>query len=107
FDSEKTLETARTLAKIIHQDTDKITHRDKVDFWLLLNPEEAKTKVTDEEIKKYKGKESELYKLQRDRVTDEEIETLTDEDLEVLAIYREFTGGYALDPQFVKNKDVS
>ncbi|MCR2820400.1 penicillin-binding protein 2 [Lederbergia panacisoli] len=107
FDSEKTLETARTLAKIIHQDTDKITHRDMVDFWLLLNPEEANAKVSKEEIKKYKGKESELYKLQRERVTDEELGTLTDEDLEVLAIYREFTGGYALDPQFVKNKDVS
>ncbi|MBW8348119.1 penicillin-binding protein 2 [Bacillus sp. IITD106] len=107
FDADKTLETARTLAKIIHQDTDKITHRDKVDFWLLLNPEKAKAKVTKEEEEKYKGKQAEIYKLQRDRVTDEELATLTDEDLEVLAIYREFTGGYALDPQFVKNKDVT
>ncbi|MFB9829614.1 peptidoglycan D,D-transpeptidase FtsI family protein [Lederbergia wuyishanensis] len=107
FDQKKTLETARTLAKIIHKDTDKITHRDKVDFWLMLHPEEAKAKVTNKEIEKYKGKESELYKLQRDRVTEEELETLTKEDLEVLAIYREFTGGYALDPQFVKNNDVT
>nr|WP_233713314.1 penicillin-binding protein 2 [Lederbergia citri] len=107
FDAEKTLETARTLAKIIHKDTDKITHRDKVDFWLLLNPEKAQAKVTEKELETYKGKQAELYKLQRDRVTDEELATLTKEDLEVLAIYREFTGGYALDPQFVKNKDVT
>nr|WP_249305778.1 penicillin-binding protein 2 [Lederbergia citrea] len=107
FDQETTLKTAETLAKIIDQDTDKITERDKIDFWLLKNPDEASAKITKEEEKKYKGKENELYKLQRDRVTKKELATLTDEDLKVLAIYREFTGGYALDRQMVKNKDVS
>ena len=110
FDQKKALDTAETLAKIIRQDTKRITKRDKVDFWLMKNPNEAKAKLTEEEYEKLKGKEnenSEISRLQRERVTDEEIESLTEEELQVLANYREFTSGYALVPQIVKNEDVS
>ncbi|CAM3952000.1 PbpA [Lederbergia lenta] len=106
---KETLETAEALAKIIKQDTDKITERDKIDFWILKNPKEAEAKITKEEKEKYEGKEneSEMYKLQRERVTEEELASLSQEDLEVLAIYREFTSGYALVPQIVKNDNVT
>ncbi len=107
FDQEKTLETAKALAKIIDQKTDKITSGEKADFWLMLNPEEAKTKITAKEEEQYKDKKGELYRLQRSRVTEAEIASLSEEDLEVLAIYREFISGYALTPQIVKNKDVT
>ncbi|WP_445661546.1 peptidoglycan D,D-transpeptidase FtsI family protein [Bacillus sp. FSL K6-3431] len=109
FDQKETLKTAKALAEIIHQDTERITERDKVDFWLMINPEKAKAKITDAELKKYEGtdKESELNKLQRERVTEEELASLTKDDLEILAIYREFTGGYALVPQIVKNEGVT
>ena len=50
--------------------------------------------------------ESDLYKLQLDRITEEETK-LSKNDLEVLAIYREFASGYALTPQIVKNKKVT
>lgn len=104
---EETLKTARALAKLIHKDTDKITERDKIDFWLMTHPDEAASKITKEELAKYKDKQSELSQLQRDRVTQKELDSLTEEDLKVLAIYREFTGGYALTPQIVKNEEVS
>lgn len=104
---KETLETAEKLAKIIDQNTDKITHRDKVDFWILKNPEKAKAKLTEKEWEKYQGKDTEAYKLQRERITDEDLASLTEEDLEVLAVYREFISGYALDPQYVKNKNVT
>ncbi len=107
FNQKKTLELAEELAELIDQDTDKITERDKIDFWILKNPKEAKKKVTKAEIEKYKGKDNELYKLQRERVTEEELQSLTKKDLEVLAIYRELTSGYALTPQLIKNEDVT
>ncbi|HEY4552252.1 MAG TPA: penicillin-binding transpeptidase domain-containing protein, partial [Bacillaceae bacterium] len=106
-DQKETLKTARALAKIIDQKTDKITERDKIDFWLLTHPEEAKKKVTEEELDKYKDEPKTIYRLQRERVTEEELNSLTEEDMEVLAIYREFTSGYSLTPQIVKNEDVS
>ncbi|MBO0995238.1 peptidoglycan D,D-transpeptidase FtsI family protein [Bacillus sp. SD088] len=105
FDQEKTLETAKKLATLIEQKTDKITERDQIDFWILLHPDEAKAKLTKEEWDEYKDEKA--AELQRERVTDEDLAMLSDDDLEVLAIYREFTKGYALDPQIVKNKDVS
>ena len=48
-----------------------------------------------------------LYQLQIDRITKEEYDSLSKQELEVLAIYREFTSGYALTPQIVKNKNVT
>lgn len=106
-DQEETLKVAERLAKMIDKDTDKITERDKIDFWILKNRDKALAKVTKKEREKLKGKDDELYKLQRERVTEQDLASLTDDDLEVLAIYRELTGGYALTQQMVKNEDVS
>lgn len=106
-DQEETLKVAERLAKMIDKDTDKITERDKIDFWILKNPDKALAKVTKDEQEKLKGKDDELYKLQRERVTEQDLASLTDEDMEVLAIYRELTSGYALTQQMVKNEDVS
>ncbi|PHD70896.1 penicillin-binding protein [Bacillus sp. AFS043905] len=103
------LETAGELAKLIEKETDKVTERDKKDFWILKNPKLAEKKITDKERKKVEEgemEESDLYKLQLDRITEEETK-LSDKDLEVLAIYREFASGYALTPQIVKNKKVT
>ncbi|WP_411738647.1 peptidoglycan D,D-transpeptidase FtsI family protein [Peribacillus sp. S4] len=103
------VETAEKLAKLIEKETDKVTERDKKDFWILKNPKLAEKKITDKERKKVEEgemEESDLYKLQLDRITDEETK-LSENDLEVLAIYREFASGYALTPQIVKNKKVT
>lgn len=104
------LDTAEKLAKLINKETDKITLRDRKDFWILKHPDEAEAKITDADRKKVTEGELEqkdLYKLQIERITEEEINSFTDAELEVLAIYREFSSGYALTPQIVKNKDVT
>ncbi|PAL16585.1 peptidoglycan D,D-transpeptidase FtsI family protein [Peribacillus simplex] len=103
------VETAGKLAKLIEKETDKVTERDKKDFWILKNPKLAEKKITDKERKKVEEgemEESDLYKLQLDRITEEETK-LSEKDLEILAIYREFASGYALTPQIVKNKEVT
>ena len=108
--SVEMLETAEKLAKLIDKETDKITERDKKDFWIMLNPELADQKITAQDKKKVtEGEltEADLYKLQLERITKEEYDSFSKEELEVLAIYREFTGGYALTPQIVKNKEVT
>lgn len=108
--AEDIRKVAEDLSKYITLETDKITERDKKDYWLLINPEEAKKKMTVKEEQKLKDqdlKPGDIYKIKADRVTEEEINTLTEEDLKVLAIYREFNSGYPLTPQIVKNKDVT
>ncbi|MGY3313590.1 cell division protein FtsI/penicillin-binding protein 2 [Peribacillus simplex] len=103
------VETAEKLAKLIDKDTNKVTERDKKDFWILKNPKLAAKKITDKERKKVEEgelEESDLYKLQLKRITEEEAK-LSKKDMETLAIYREFASGYALTPQIVKNKKVT
>ncbi|WHY60710.1 penicillin-binding protein 2 [Cytobacillus firmus] len=115
YKQDEMLEVAEKLAKLIDKDTKKVQERDKKDYWIMKNPEKAEEKVTkidkEELEKKYEGKEKELdkalYQLTLDRITEEELSELTKDDLEVLAIYREFTSGYALTPQIVKNKKVT
>lgn len=114
--SSEMLEIAEKLAHLIEQPTEKVTYRDKLDFWILRNPEDAKEKVTQEEMTKFRNENEELETKEinqeydrriRERITDEELEQLTDFDLEVLAIYREMMTGYNLSPQIIKGENVS
>ncbi|MBM7693310.1 cell division protein FtsI/penicillin-binding protein 2 [Peribacillus deserti] len=109
-DTEEMLKTAEKLAKLIHMDTKKVTERDKKDFWIMHHEEAAKKKITKAETKLYEEKkitDKELYNKQLSRITQKELNTITEDQMQVLAIYREFSSGYALTPQVVKNKDVS
>ncbi|WP_080845827.1 penicillin-binding transpeptidase domain-containing protein [Cytobacillus gottheilii] len=106
---EDMLEVAENLALLIDQPTNKIREREKKDFWIMRNPDLAKEKIAEEEWEKYENKtlsDKELYQLQINRITEEDLNTLSMEDLEVLAIFREFTSGYAFTQQIVKNEDV-
>ncbi|MGN7479291.1 peptidoglycan D,D-transpeptidase FtsI family protein [Solibacillus silvestris] len=114
--SSEMLEIAEKLAHLIEQPTEKVTHRDKLDFWILRNPNDAKEKVTQEEMTKYRNENEELETKEinqeydrriRERITDEELEQLSDFDLEVLAIYREMMTGYSLSPQIIKGENVT
>ncbi|MFD1864071.1 peptidoglycan D,D-transpeptidase FtsI family protein [Planococcus chinensis] len=111
---EEMLEVATELAKLIEKEPKRVTLRDKQDFYIMLNREEALAKVTDEERKaienediQEKEKTRKIDKLVRDKITDKELNSLTAEQLEVLAIFREMTSGYALAPQIIKNEGVT
>lgn len=111
---EEMMTVARELAKMIEKNIDKVTLRDKQDFYIQLNTESATKKVTEEERAAIasediteKEKQRKLDALVREKITDEELASLSAEDLEVLAIYREMTSGYALSPQMIKNEDVT
>ncbi len=113
--SSEMLRIAQQLAMLIEQPTDRITYRDKLDFWILHNKDEAYAKVSKDEEAALRANEeldskqiqSEIDRLVRERITDEELAQLTEQDLEVLAIYREMTSGYSLSPQIIKNENVT
>lgn len=110
---DEMLKVAERLSNLIEKDTDKVQEREKKDYWILKNPERADKKVPKKEMEKleeqYEGKELDkaIYRLKVDRVTDKELQELSAKDLEILAIYKEFTSGYALTPQIIKNKNVT
>ncbi|QKX51832.1 penicillin-binding protein 2 [Planococcus glaciei] len=111
---EEMLTVASELAKLIEKEPDRVTLRDKQDFYILLHGEEATAKVTDEERQaienenfQEKEKQRKLDALIREKITEKELNSLTAEELEILAIYREMTSGYALSPQIIKNEGVT
>ncbi|MFC4711981.1 penicillin-binding transpeptidase domain-containing protein [Planococcus dechangensis] len=111
---DEMLEVATELAKLIEKDTDKVTLRDKQDFYIQLNMESATEKVTAEERAAIdaeeipqKEKQQKLDALIREKITEEELASLEGEQLEILAIYREMTSGYALSPQIIKSEGVT
>ncbi|MFK9090452.1 peptidoglycan D,D-transpeptidase FtsI family protein [Bacillus salipaludis] len=110
FSQKEMLETAEKLAQLIDKTTDKVTERDKKDFWIINNQKRADAKITKNERDLYDAKkitDKDIYKYKLDRITENELKELTDNDLEALAIYREFTSGYKFTSQMVKNEDVT
>ncbi|MGQ0438050.1 penicillin-binding protein, partial [Bacillus sp. B-TM1] len=103
--AEARLETAKKLADLIEVPTDKLTDRDKKDYWLAIHKEEAKEKITNKDRQAFKDKkidDKELDERQRSRVTEEEVNQLSAKDLEILAIKSKMDGGYAMTPQVIK-----
>src|SRR3954451_14536001 len=92
---EEMIEVAERLAKLIEKEPDKVTERDKKDFWILKNKDKAEKKVPESEQTeletKYENEDEfndKVYKLTLERITEKDLNELTDEELEVLAIYR-------------------
>ena len=114
--NDEMVEIAEQLAELIDMPTKRVTQRDKLDFWILRNNNEAQKKVTQEEINKIRNDNPDIEtkelnakvdQLIRDRITDEELATLEGQEMEVLAIYREMQTGYNLSPQIIKSENVT
>ena len=106
--TQELLEKARELSKYItmeEEQLDRVTERDRQDFWLLTHEEEAAQLVSNEEIAELES--DEVYQKQLDRVPAEEIENFSDEEMQVLAIWRAMISGYQLTPQMIKNRGVT
>lgn len=110
FSQTEMLETATNLAELMDKNTDKVTDRDKRDFWIMKNPDLADAKITKQEKDLYAAKkltDRDLYKIKLDRITDAEINEFSKKDLEVLAIFKEFSTGSKFIPQIIKNENVT
>lgn len=110
------IEIAKELATLIDVPTDKNTQRDILDFWIILNPEAARKKVTTKEIQQFRDENPDITEKEvnaendrriRERITEAELATLTDYDMEVLAIFNKMRTGYNLSPQIVKGEEVT
>ncbi|WP_261129480.1 penicillin-binding protein 2 [Bacillus sp. Marseille-Q3570] len=95
-------EIAKKLSKYIDKDTEKLTERDKKDFYLSYKADSLKIYeklLTKKEMDQLNDKEQ--YRLVIDRLKADQL-NLTDEEEEIAAIWREMIRGYALTPQRVK-----
>jgi penicillin-binding protein A len=98
------LAIAETLAQYIEKDDKSVTERDKKDYFILKNTEEAYGRLTDEE--KEEMDNSEEYQAVLERITESDI-TFSKAEMEVIAIKRELDQAVEFTPYIVKNDDVS
>ncbi|WP_368483267.1 peptidoglycan D,D-transpeptidase FtsI family protein [Oceanobacillus sojae] len=103
------LKVAETLVKFIDMSDkkkiDRITDRDKREYYLLLHQEEIEKRL--EKLDTEEMDASEEYAATLELITDEEIADFSDEELEIIATKKELDKAYALTPQIVKNEGVS
>ncbi|MCC3689986.1 peptidoglycan D,D-transpeptidase FtsI family protein [Staphylococcus capitis] len=106
---QEMLDTAKKLSELIKMDTDKITERDKKDFWVQIHPEKAKRLMKKEQSLLESGNitQEQYDNQQRDKIGKKQLDELSKNDLQVLAIYREMNAGSTLDPQTIKNEYVT
>ncbi|WP_026906202.1 peptidoglycan D,D-transpeptidase FtsI family protein [Paucisalibacillus globulus] len=83
----------------------RISDRDKKEYWYLENEKEAKGKLSPEEANELKP--AEQYKEILERITVNEFENLTEQELEIILIKKELDRAYALTPQIVKSENVT
>ncbi|MDN6206591.1 MAG: penicillin-binding protein 2, partial [Staphylococcus simulans] len=103
------LNVAERLSKLIKMDTDRITKRDKQDFWIQLHPDKVSDMMKKEDKMLSEGEISqEQYDEElHNKIKQKQLDDLSDKDLQVLAIYREMMSGSTLNPQTIKKDDVS
>ncbi|WP_047979909.1 peptidoglycan D,D-transpeptidase FtsI family protein [Ornithinibacillus contaminans] len=83
----------------------RITERDKKEYWYLQHEEEATKRLSDAEAAEMDN--AEQYNEILDRITEEEISGFTEQDFEIILIKKELDRAYALTPQVVKSDNVT
>lgn len=84
---------------------EKLSLRNKKEYWYLKNIEKAVALLTEEEEKELT--EGKKYQLILDRIDEKEVSNFNKEELKVIAIKKELDKAYALTPQVIKNKNIS
>lgn len=105
--AEDKLEMAEKLKDFITVDKEqieKLTERNKKEYYYLKNKDEVFSRLTDAEKELDDVKQ---YNIMLDRITEDEINELTEEDLKVIAIKKELDKAYSLTPEVIKNKNIS
>ncbi|MFD1018765.1 peptidoglycan D,D-transpeptidase FtsI family protein [Thalassobacillus hwangdonensis] len=83
----------------------KVRLRDRKEYFYLLNEDEVRSRISDEESEKLDGGEE--YQLMLDRIEEEEVDGYSIEELEVIAIKKELDQASELAPHVIKNEDIS
>lgn len=103
--AEERLKVAKKLAPLISMKTNKISERDKKEYFYLKNKKKVVKRLSEKE--KEKLDDTEEYNLALERITDKEISNFSDQEKKIIAIKKELDKAYSLTPHIIKNEDVS
>lgn len=108
--TKKEIELAYLVSKHINLDYNKVTDRNKREFFVAKNNSKMKDRITDKEWEKYNQRKldsNDLYELKIKRVTDEELNSFTEDDNKASYLYYLMNKGFSYDDKVIKNSEVT
>mgnify|MGYP005779539519 FL=1 len=107
---DKEIELAYLVSSHLSLDYDKVTDRNKREFFVAKNSDDMNDRITDDEWEKYEQRKldsDDIYELKIERVTDDELNAFSEEDNKASYLYYLMNRGYSYDDKVIKNSDVT
>ena len=107
---EEEIELAYKVSEHLSLDYDKVTDRNKREFFVAKNSDNMNDRITDEEWEKYEQRKidsNDIYELKIERVTDDELNAFSEEEIRASYLYYLMNKGYSYDDKVIKNSDVT
>ena len=108
--TKEEIDLAYLVSSHLSLDYDKVTDRNKREFFVAKNSSDMGDRITDEEWEKYNQRKldsDDIYELKIERVTDDELAAFTEEDTKASYLYYLMNKGYSYDDKVIKNRDVT
>src|SRR5699024_12617337 len=101
------LELAEKIIKYMEVDEeeiDKVTEKNKEEYWYMKNINKANDRLTKKERKL---DDDEQYELVLDSIDDDDLDEISDEEMKIIAIKQLLDQAYSLTPSITKNEGIS
>ena len=108
--TKKEIEIAYKVASMINLDYTKLTETNLKKFWIKINSDKAKDKITNDEwelLEQRKLTTSDIENLKLERITEAELDILTVDDRLAAYIYHLMNVGYSYDEKVIKKENVT
>ncbi|MBO5414868.1 MAG: penicillin-binding protein 2 [Bacilli bacterium] len=106
----KEVELAYTVSKHLKLDFNKLTDRNKREFYIVIHPKKANKKITEKEWAKYEQRKldaTDIKELKIERVTEKELNSMSEDDNKAAYLYYLMNKGYAYDEKTIRTDDVT
>ena len=108
--TKEEIELAYLVSKHLNLNYNKVTDRNKREFFVAKNNSDMNDRITNEEWNKYKQRKlssDDIYELKIERVTNEELNSFTEDEIRASYLYYLMNKGYSYDDKIIKNADVT
>ena len=108
--TKEEIELAYKVSSHLSLDYDKVTDRNKREFFVARYEDDMDDRITDKEWEKYEQRKldsDDIYEFKIERVTDEELNAFSEEEIRASYLYYLMNKGYSYDDKVIKNEDVT
>lgn len=107
---DKEIDLAYKISRHLNLEYNKLSDRNKREFYVVIHPKEVEKKITSKDIKKLKQRKltnNDILELKIKRITEDELNSMSEDDNKAAYLYYLMNKGYAYDEKIIKTNDVS